>query len=151
MQPVHRGCGKPDSIPWLVDEEERLYWEVSQERERNIPKPSAHALALISLAESRKRQQHKRQPHKRRGLATPVKANALEATQVNENGKRILDDDLDMQDQVKEKTKGGKNSRKIKAVKKGRLELGNQKRVKVDSVEALFSSMKVGLGDASAI
>ena len=117
--------------PISLEEEDRLYWEVSQERDRNVPSPIKAALeAARKLEHQRKQQKFKHSKKKSRKI--------ISSNVINAHGKRMATEDGDG-----EMTAGG-NERTVKGLKRGRGgEGGSNKRVKVDPLQSLLEGMQV--------
>ncbi|KAJ3289209.1 hypothetical protein HK104_007661 [Borealophlyctis nickersoniae] len=149
MDGIVVGGDKLDCCP-LEDEEERLYWEVTQERERNAPPPpsQSHIHRRANLLKKQKKPQQKRANAKQH-RQNVISGGGSEETQLNAHGKRVKANDDDGPEKVpgSDVRTAAKEGRKVKAVKRGRVELGNNKRVKVDPLEAMFLGLKVGLGE----
>ncbi|KAJ3037800.1 hypothetical protein HDV00_001301 [Rhizophlyctis rosea] len=135
----------------LTEEEDRLYWEVSQERERQVPEAVKKA---IQAATQKAQQRRHAQGRKAKGKKGSARKGA--ETVINVHGKRALDGDGEDEEMGGgEKEVGGAAAgRKVASVRKGRGGAGgggnSNKRVKIDPLESLLSTMQLELGGDGA-
>ncbi|RKO84213.1 hypothetical protein BDK51DRAFT_26192, partial [Blyttiomyces helicus] len=151
-------AGDTVQVRVLEDEEERLFWEVAQEREKNAPPPptgGSSAPASRSGSRTRGRARRGRATGHRgstsdRPRAASAPAQSPEGTDetpgtLNANRKRVLGDDAADMGSSGPGVAAAGGGRKVRACKKGRIDVGGNKRVKVDPLEDMFKTLTVGM------